>query len=216
MEITYIGHSCFKIKGKNLELVIDPYDPDKTGYKLPKLTTDVVLTSHEHDDHSFLDGVSGYKLAITTPGEYEINDVYIEGITTFHDDKEGKDRGKNTMFQITIDDMNILHVGDLGHLLNKETLEKILDIDVLMVPVGGFYTIDAEEASKLISSIEPGVVIPMHYKEDKANPLTKDMGELKKFLDEMGVENVTTQDKLKITKGEIPEETEVVVLNPTH
>lgn len=216
MEITYIGHSCFKIKGKNLELVIDPYDPDKTGYKLPKLTADVVLTSHEHDDHSFLDGVSGYKLAITTPGEYEINDVYIEGITTFHDDKEGKDRGKNTMFQITIDDMNILHVGDLGHLLNKETLEKILDIDVLMVPVGGFYTIDAEEASKLISSIEPGVVIPMHYKEDKANPLTKDMGELKKFLDEMGVENVTTQDKLKITKGEIPEETEVVVLNPTH
>lgn len=216
MEITYIGHSCFKIKGKNLELVIDPYDPAQTGYKLPKLSADLVLSSHDHFDHNNVSGVSGYKMALTTPGEYEINDVYIEGLSSYHDDKDGKDRGRNILFQISMDDMNILHLGDLGHILSKDTLEKILDIDVLMIPVGGFYTIDAEVASKIISSIEPGIVIPMHYNEEDSNKLTKDMDSLKKFLDEMGVENVKKLDKLKVSKSDIPEETEVVVLNPTH
>jgi L-ascorbate metabolism protein UlaG (beta-lactamase superfamily) len=216
MEITYIGHSCFKIKGKNLEIVIDPYEPTKTGYKLPKLSADVVITSHDHFDHNHVEGVSGYKLAITTPGEYETNDVYIEGITTFHDNKDGKDRGKNTIFQISIDDMNILHLGDLGHVLSKDTLEKILDIDVLMIPVGGFYTIDAEKASEIISQIEPGLVIPMHYREEDKNELTKDIAPLKKFLDEMGAENVRKVEKLKVSKSDIPEETEIVVLSPSH
>uniref|UniRef100_A0A7C4XMX4 Lactamase n=1 Tax=candidate division WWE3 bacterium TaxID=2053526 RepID=A0A7C4XMX4_UNCKA len=216
MEITYIGQSCFKIKGKSLEIVIDPYEPAQTGYKLPRLSADIVMTSHDHFDHNYLEGVSGYKMAITTPGEYEIGDTYIEGIPSFHDSKEGSERGKNTIFQISVDGLNILHMGDLGHILSKDTLEKILDIDVLMIPVGGFYTITAEVASKIISSIEPGIVIPMHYREDDKNELTKNMAPLKKFLDEMGAENVKKLDRLKITKNDIPDETEIVVLSPSH
>lgn len=216
MEITYIGHSCFKIKGKDLEIVIDPYDPSMLGYKLPKLSADVVLSTHSHGDHNYLEGVNGYKLAVTTPGEYEINGVYIEGISTFHDDKDGKERGKNTIFQISIDNMNILHLGDLGHQLSKDTLEKILDIDVLLIPVGGFYTIDAETATEVISEIEPGIVIPMHFQEDSVTPVTKEMAPLKKFLEEMGAENVKKLEKLKITKSDIPEETETIVLIPAH
>ena len=97
MEITYIGHSCFKLKGKNLTVVIDPYDPEKVGYKLPKLEADALLLSHHHFDHDYVQGVSDYKLLIDGPGEYETNEVFIYGIPTFHDDKEGAERGKNSI-----------------------------------------------------------------------------------------------------------------------
>ncbi len=215
MEITYIGHSCFKIKGKDVTLVIDPYDP-KIGFKLPKLECDVLLTTHDHPDHHNLAGVSGYRFLIESAGEYEVSGVFVTGIQVFHDKKEGKERGLNTIYQIDIDGLTLLHLGDLGHELSKETLEKISDVDVLMIPVGGTYTIDAEEASEVISEIEPGIVIPMHYK-DPASTDSK-LNTLEKFLHEMGVENsAKKQDKLKVSsKSDIPEETEVVILTPAH
>lgn len=216
MEITYIAHSCFKIKGKDLTIVIDPYDPKKTFYKLPKLSADLVLSTHDHFDHNYVEGVSDYKMVIDRPGEYEIQEVYIEGFKVFHDEKNGEERGSNTMFQITMDDLNILHCGDLGHELQKQTLEKILDIDVLLIPVGGTYTIDPDVATKVISSIEPGIVVPMHYQTEKTE-LSKDLVPLQKFLDEMGDDNVQKLDILKLSgKSDIPEETQVIVINPTN
>jgi len=215
MEITFIGHSCFKIKDKDVTLVIDPYDP-KIGYKLPKLECDILLSTHNHPDHHNIAGVSGYRLLIEGPGEYEANGVFVYGIQVYHDNKDGKERGTNTIYQIDIDGMSLLHLGDLGHELSKETLEKIGDIDVLMIPVGGTYTIDAETASEVISEIEPGIVIPMHYQTDDAQ--IEKLAGVDKFLDEMGVEDsAKKEDKLKISsKSDIPEETEVVVLNPAH
>lgn len=216
MEITYIAHSCFKIKGKDLTLVVDPYDPEKTFYKLPKLSADVVLSTHDHFDHNYLEGVSDYRLAITKPGEYETQDVYIEGFAVYHDDAQGEKRGENIMYQISIDGFNILHCGDLGHELQKTTLEKIANIDVLLIPVGGTYTIDSDVATKVISSIEPGIVVPMHYQTEK-NDLSKDLAKLDKFLDEMGIEKVQKVDTLKIgSKTDIPEETQVIVITPTN
>lgn len=216
MEITYIGHSCFKIKGKDLSLVIDPYD-QKIGYKLPKLEADIVLSTHDHFDHANVGAVTGSRFLIKGPGEYEISDVFINGLPTFHDDKNGAVRGKNTIYSIDIDGFTLLHLGDLGHELSDSTLENIGTVDVLMIPVGGFYTIDAETASKVISSIEPGFVLPMHYKTADAAGVSEISG-LDKFLDEMGADGaVKTLDKLKITsKSEIPDETEIVVLKPTH
>jgi L-ascorbate metabolism protein UlaG (beta-lactamase superfamily) len=217
MEITYIGHSCFKIKGKTLSIVIDPYDP-KIGYKLPKLNADVVLVTHDHFDHNNVSGVSDYRLVIDGPGEYEIGGAFVYGRVVYHDEKQGSERGKNTMYLITIDGIDILHVGDLGHTLSQEDIEKIPNVDILMVPVGGGVTIDAEKASELISVFEPAYVIPMHYK-------TPDLkGDLKldgvdKFLDEMGVENGIKKDLDKLTVSSVKEdseETEVVVLKPTH
>jgi L-ascorbate metabolism protein UlaG (beta-lactamase superfamily) len=216
MEITFIGHACFKIKGKDLTIVTDPYNPEKTGYKISKQKADLVLSSHDHFDHNNLDAVSDYKMAITTAGEYEVEGVYIEGIPTFHDEQEGAERGLNTMYQITMDDMNLLHMGDLGHELKKDTLERILDVDVLMIPVGGTYTINAKTAAKVISTIEPGVVIPMHYQTKDLTGLSKELDPVKKFLEEMGDENIKEIDKFKISKNSIPEETEIVVLTPTH
>lgn len=218
MEITYIGHSCFKIKGKQITLIIDPYDPKTTGYKLPKLEGDVVLTTHDHEDHNYVHGVTGYKVVVNRPGEYEISDTFIYGIETYHDDKEGADRGKNTIYLMDIDGFDVLHLGDLGHELTKETLEKISNVDVLLVPVGGTYTINAEVASKVISSLEPGIVIPMHYQTPDLTALPARIDELDKFLEEMGIKGeVKKEDKLKITsKSDITEETTVVVLNPNH
>lgn len=216
MEITYIGHSCFKIKGKGMTIVIDPYDP-KIGYKLPKLECDVLISTHDHHDHNFISGVSGYKLFINTPGEYEVNGVFVYGIPVYHDNKQGVDKGDNIVYLIEIDGMSILHLGDLGHSLSKETLEKISEVDVLMIPVGGKYTIDAGTAAQVISEIEPGYVLPMHYKTPDLVGIP-DLDGLDKFMDEMGVENnIKKDDKLKInSKSDMPEDTEVVILNPAH
>lgn len=216
MEIIYIGHSCFKIKGKEITMVIDPYDP-KIGYKFPKQECDLVLTTHDHFDHHYLEGVSGYKLHIGTPGEYEISGVFINGIQAFHDDKEGAERGLDTMYLIDIDGFTVMHLGDLGTELTKEQMERISNVDVLLIPVGGKYTIDSEAASKVISSLEPGIVIPMHYKTDDLTGV-EGLDPLSKFLDEMGVEgNVRKEEKLKLTsRVDIPEETAVIVLEPKH
>jgi L-ascorbate metabolism protein UlaG (beta-lactamase superfamily) len=218
MEITYIGHSCFKIKGKTLSVVIDPYDAN-IGYKLPKLSADVVLVTHDHPDHNNVSGVSDYRLVIDAPGEYEIGGMFVYGRSVFHDDKQGAERGKNTMYLITLDGIDILHVGDLGHELSKEDIEKIPNVDILMVPVGdGGYTINAEQASELISVFEPAYVIPMHYKTPGLTDTIKLDG-VDKFLDVMGVENGIKKDLDKLTVSSVKEdseETEVVVLKPTH
>src|SRR3972149_9628456 len=217
MEITFIGHSCFKIKGKNSTIVIDPYEPGKLGYKLPKLSADLVLISHGHDDHNYATGVSDTKMVIDTPGEYEIAGTHIDAIPTFHDETGGSERGKNIMFQITLDGLTLLHMGDIGHELSKETLEQLSTIAVLMIPAGGTYTIDAKTASRVISSIEPGYVIPMHYQTDGLTGLSKPLDPLKKFLDEMGNGGAKNLETLKVSShNDIPEETEIVILNPAH
>ena len=216
MEITYIGHSCFKIKGKEISIVIDPYD-SKIGYKLPKLEADLLLTTHDHFDHHNIAGVSGYKLLIDGPGEYEVNGAFIYGISTYHDDKKGGERGTQTMYLIDIDGFTLMHLGDLGHELSTDTLEKVAKVDVLMIPIGGVFTINAEKAAQVISSLEPGIVLPMHYKTDDLVGFD-DLQGVDKFMDEMGVENnVIKEEKLKISSAsDVPEDTEVVILKPAH
>lgn len=218
MELNYIAHSCFKIKGKDITLVIDPYSPDKTGIKFPKLSADVLLISHGHEDHNYSEGVNDYRLIIDGPGEYEIQDSFIFGIHTFHDENSGADRGSNTMYLIEIDDLSILHAGDLGHELSKETIEKIPNVDILLIPVGGTYTIDAKTAVKVISSLEPSIVVPMHYQTKSLTGLSQKLDTLDKFLDEIGVEDdIKKVEKLKISRRtEIPEEMEVVIIKPQY
>jgi len=201
-------------------LVIDPYDPKVVGYKLPKLSADIVLLSHEHPDHAHIEGVSDYKLLVDTPGEYEMSDTFIYGVKTYHDEQKGKERGDNTIYQIDLDGFSLLHLGDLGHDLSTETLERISDIDVLMIPVGGTYTIDAKTALKVISSVEPSIIIPMHYKTDDLNAdLQKKLEGVNVFLDEIGMEDngVKKSDKLVLrSRADIPEESEVHLLSPQH
>lgn len=215
MEIIYIGHSCFLIKGKKVSIVIDPYDPEMTGFKMPKQNCQILINTHQHGDHNFNKQVNHEKL-IDSAGEYEINDVYLTGIQTFHDSEEGKDRGKNLIFQIEVDGFSILHLGDLGHELNEKIISKIGNIDVLMIPVGGKYTLDVSDASKVISSLEPHIVIPMHYQEEESK--MKDLNKIDKFLHEMGEGNPEKLDSLKLTSSlsSDDKETKIVLLNPIH
>ncbi|MFA6981420.1 MAG: MBL fold metallo-hydrolase [Patescibacteria group bacterium] len=218
MDITFIGHSCFQIRGKECTLVVDPYDPKHVGYNLPKLNADAVLVTHHHPDHDNAAGVYNTRIVIDGPGEYEVNGVTILGYKTFHDTKNGAERGDNTIFLIDVEGLNILHLGDLGHDLPDEVLSELPGIDVLLIPVGGNYTIDAQTASKVISSIEPNFVVPMHYATPDLK-FEKDLEPLEKFLDEMGVENGSKkgQDKLTLSsKSGNLEETEVIVLSPKH
>lgn len=213
MELSYIGHSCFNIKGKKVSLVIDPYSPEMLGFKMPKQNCKILLNSHSHEDHSFNQQVN-HEVLIDKPGEYEIDDVYIIGVQTFHDDKEGSERGQNIVFSIDIEGINIVHLGDLGHELNEKALSKLGSVDVLIVPVGGHFTIDSFTASKIISAIEPKIVIPMHYKTDDSN--IKELDELSVFLHEMGEKNPEKIDSLKLNSQPTNEDTKIIVLSPSH
>jgi len=208
VEISYFGQSCFKIVGKNLTVVCDPYSP-KFGLKLPKLDADVLTISHEHYDHNYREGVKGDYLLLDSPGEFEVKENFFQGIPSFHDDKEGAEKGPNTIFAMEIDEINVCHLGDLGTEPKNEQIEAMDGVDILMVPVGGVYTIDAKTAVKVINDVSPKIVIPMHYKLQGTSE--QDLGSLDKFLNEIG-EEAERIDKLKIMKKDLTEEMKVVVL----
>lgn len=208
MEISHIGHSCFKVVGKSLTVVIDPYNP-KLGLKMPKLDADVLILTHDHFDHNYKEAIKGDYLLLDSPGEYEVRESFFQGITSFHDDKEGKEWGTNTIFTMDIDGIHVCHLGDLGTELSNEQLEAMNGVDILMVPVGGTYTIDAKTAVKVINDVSPKIVIPMHYKT--AGSTKDDIASLDKFLSEIG-EEPDTLEKLKIMKKDLPEEMKIVVL----
>lgn len=213
MEITYIGHSSFKLKGKSAVVATDPYDEKMVGLKFPKIEADIVTVSHQHEDHNNIQVIEGTPVVITGPGEYEIKGVKIVGVATFHDDMKGDKRGKNTVYHIKIDGISIVHCGDLGHKLDDKKLEMLDGVDILMVPVGGFYTLSASEASELASQLDPKIIIPMHYNHTKLNQNT--FGQLSAvdvFLKEMGKEGIQPVEKLVVTKEKLPAELTVVVL----
>lgn len=211
MDITYLGHSSFKIKSKTATIVTDPYD-EYVGFKFPKTEANIVTISHNHKDHNRFDLVSNVKKVINGPGEYEISEVSIIGISTFHDEKKGELRGRNTIYAFEIDGIRVVHMGDIGQTLSDKKMELLGDVDVLMIPVGGEYTIDAKQAAEIARGVEPKIIIPMHY---LVGGMSKDFEKLSKvdaFISEMGlpVENL---DKLTIKKGMLGEEQKVVVLN---
>lgn len=211
MDINWYGQSMFKIKGKSASLVIDPFDPEFTGLKLPKgLDAQVVLVTHPHEDHNNIAAIEGDPLVISGPGEYEKAGISIDGVATFHDGEQGTQRGKNTIYHVLVDGINIVHLGDLGHVLTEEQSSQIDEADILLVPAGGVYTLNIEEAAKVVAQFEPKIVIPMHY---SIPGLKIELSGVESFLKEMGAESVEPVSKLSITKDKLPEETTVIVLS---
>ncbi len=217
MQIIWKGQSCFQItssEGKNnhVNIVIDPFD-ETIGLRLPKLEADILLVTHQHHDHNNTKQVSGSPFLIEGPGEYEIKEVYIEGLSSFHDDSSGKEKGLNTIYTIEAEDIRICHLGDLGQKeLTSEQLEKIGEIDILMIPVGGVYTIGVKEAVRIMSQIEPNIIIPMHYQIPK---LKLKLDGVDKFLKAMGIKSISPLPKLSIKKKDIlSEAAKIVILQP--
>lgn len=212
MDITFLGHSSFKLKGKTGSVVTDPFDPQVVGLKYSGVDGDIVTVSHEHDDHNQVSLVKSVKKVISGPGEYEILGISILGFPSFHDDKEGSVRGKNTIYVFEIDGLRIAHLGDLGHALSEKLVEDLGDIDILMVPVGGEYTIGPNEATNVVSAIEPTIVIPMHYQMPGLKPETfSKLTPVDSFLKEVGLTSENLP-KLIVKKEELGEDKKVVVL----
>lgn len=212
MDISWLGHSSFRIKGKNATVVTDPFESGKVGFKFPKTEADIVTVSHDHWDHNQAELVAGSPKVVSDPGEYEIKGVSIFGVPTYHDNKQGAERGRNTVYVITVDNIRICHLGDLGHTLSEEQVGEIGSVDILLIPVGGAYTIDPVQAGEAVSSLEPKIVVPMHYKTPESNQdIFGTLSEVGEFVKEIGVPQVKT-DKLSVTFDKLPEEMQLVIL----
>lgn len=217
MQIFWKGHSCFQIltnpdKKNQVKIVIDPFS-EEIGLKPPKLEADILLISHSHYDHNNKKIVSGNPFLIEGPGEYEVKGVWIEGIFSWHDQNEGRERGENTIYLIEAENLRICHLGDFGQKkLTDEQMEKIGEVDILMIPVGGVYTISAKEAIDILAQIEPKITIPMHYLLPK---LKIKIEGVEKFLKSLGIKKLEPLPKLSVKKKELsPEEAKIILLKP--
>ena len=217
VKIVWAGQSCFEIsvsdgKDHSATIVIDPFGD--VGLKMPSFTADVLLTTHDHQDHSNIKAVKGEPFVIEGPGEYEVKGVFVKGIDSFHDDVDGKERGKNTIYTIETENIRFCHLGDFGQKqLTDDQLEKIGPVDILMIPVGGVYTIDASQAQKIVGQVDPKIVIPMHFELPK---LTVKLDSVEKFLKIMGKNSVESVDKLNIKVSSLPKDGDmsIIVLKP--
>ena len=209
MEINWYGHACFRLKDRNLAVVCDPYD--KTiGLTLPKLKADLVTLSHAAPGHSYAEGVKEWRKVFTGPGEYEVDSVFITGVASTHGKNAEGHADPNTIFIFEFPEMTVAHLGDLGHVLTQAQVEAMPNIDVLLVPVCGRYTLDAAMAAEVISIIEPRIVIPMHYRMEGT---PEHLDPLERFLKEMGLPTPEPVSTLRITKAQLPEETQIVVMD---
>ncbi len=209
MEISWLGHSCFRIKGKGVTVVTDPY-PNDVGYSLGKPVADIVTLSHHHPRHSYVEGIGDMPKVVAGPGEYEIASVLISGIPTFHDNERGSKRGKNTVYLMEVDEVMVCHLGDVGHVPSQGQVEEMSGVEVLLVPVGGVSTLNAVAAAETVRLLDPRIVIPMHF---KTAALTCELESVDGFLKEMGVKETAAQPKLSVSKSGLPSVTQVIVLD---
>jgi len=211
MEITWYGHSCFRLTDRGLATVVtDPYDSQAAGYEPLKLKADIITVSHDAPGHNYTAGVKGYSHLINTPGEFEIGSVFITGIQTNGYGKRNPDEPRNTLYVFDYEGVTVAHLGDLRRVPSQTEVEALGTVHVALVPVGGGGGLNAAKAAEVVSLLEPGFVIPMHY--GTAATAIK-LAPLSKFLKEMGLGTVESQPSLKVTKSMIPEETRVVVLD---
>jgi L-ascorbate metabolism protein UlaG (beta-lactamase superfamily) len=211
MKIKWLGHSCFLITSDSkLKIIMDPYNTGGgLSYGAVKEAADIVTISHEHPDHNNARSISGNPELVKGSGEKQVKGISIRGIPVYHDESQGRQRGTNTIFCLTVDSMRLCHLGDLGHELDKEQIKEIGPVDILMIPIGGFFTIDAATATKVSRAINPQVILPMHYKTPKCDyPITG----LEEFL--KGKTRIQRIDgsEAEFKAGQFSPGTEIVVL----
>jgi L-ascorbate metabolism protein UlaG (beta-lactamase superfamily) len=210
LEITWLGHSCFRIKGKEATVVFDPCSPDY-GYTLQKVQADIVLISHEHPGHNYLDGIAGTFKTVRSPGEYELRGIFIKAVRSFHDVEKGALLGKNVVYVVEIDGIRFCHLGDLGHPPAPELIDEMNDIQVLMIPVGVKSTLPIASAIEIIRAVTPKVVLPMHYKTAKS---TRELEPVEHFLKDLGVKDLVPQPKMNLTRANLPVDMQTILLEP--
>lgn len=208
MEITWLGHNCFRLRGREATVITDPCPPS-TGYKIGKLAADAVTISRALPETSFRQAIPGEAKFVTGAGEYEIAGVLMTGLRMKHEAKS--DLGANVAFAFDIDDIRICHLGDIRQIPHADDVEQLVGTDILLIPVGGGLTLDARAAAETVSLLEPKIVVPMRYKTASA---TAELDGVERFLKEMGAEAKTPESKLTISKSGLPSATTVVLLEP--
>jgi L-ascorbate metabolism protein UlaG (beta-lactamase superfamily) len=207
MEITWYGRACFRLKGREATVITDPCPPS-TGFVAGKHDVDLLTISHDHKDHTYTRSITA-GLMLTRPGEYEYHGVLATGVRTFHDGQRGAERGENIVFAVEVDGVHIGHLGDLGHLLTEEQLSELGPVDVLLVPVGGNFSISPAEAAEVVAQVSPKIVIPMHFATDGGS---SDLMGPERFIHEMGIAAPAAQPKAVVHASTLPDETQVVRL----
>ncbi len=217
MKLKFYGHAAFLITSdKGEKIIIDPYESGGFGGQLNygkiQDEADVVLTSHEHPDHNYTKTLPGSPQMVKGSGPVTAKGITFKGIATYHDPSKGSQRGTNTAFVFVVDGLRICHLGDLGHILSEQEVADIGKVDILMIPVGGFYTIDPKEATRVVEQISPKVAIPMHFKTDKLGAEKYPLAKVEAFLE--GKSNVKRAGKSEVNfeKGKLPQQREILVL----
>jgi L-ascorbate metabolism protein UlaG (beta-lactamase superfamily) len=211
MEITWYGHSCFRLTERNYATVVtDPFDHKAVGYDALKLKADIVTVSHDAPGHNNMDAVKGSEHIIDGAGEFEIGGVFITAVQTAGGGKKTKDKSRNTLYVFDYEGITVAHLGDLLEVPTQSEVEALGTVNVLLLPVGGGNSLNAAKAAEVVSTIEPNIVIPMHYATDNAKVKLEP---LSKFLKEMGLGKVESLPSLKATRSSLPQETKVVVLD---
>jgi L-ascorbate metabolism protein UlaG (beta-lactamase superfamily) len=207
VDLTWLGHACFRLRGRDVTVLTDPPDP-KSGHTIAKTPADIVTMSHDHEGHASLRSVGGEPVVLRGPGEYEVREALITGLASFHDEERGAARGRNTVFVVRLDGVAVCHLGDLGHAMDEKELETLGDVDVLRVPfTGPDVNLTAAKAADVVHQFEPKVVVPMSFES-----AGKKSDVYSRFLQEMGVREVAPVPKLSVTRSTLPSETQVVVL----
>ena len=210
VEITWLGHSCFRLRDRAATVVTDPYGKD-IGLILPRVRADIVTISHDADDHNYVKGVKGDFRVLAGPGEYEVSSVFVTGLELRGSKKKEVAVGpRNTVFLFEFDDLTVCHLGDLNIVPTQAQVEEALGaVDVLLIPVGGEESLNASQASEVVSLLEPHIVIPMHYHVPE---VSMNLDPVWKFLKEMGLDKVAPQESLKVSRSGLPDETQIVLL----
>lgn len=215
MKIRWLGHACFLISSEaGLRIVTDPYTPGAFGcnYKPPAEKADVVTVSHEHQDHNNVKDVKGNPQVVRGVGIHKVKGIEFEGVATAHDDSSGSQRGANTVFCFTLDGVRVCHLGDLGHALSQKAVAEIGPVDVLLIPTGGNFTIDAAGADAVANALGPKIVIPMHFNNDRCPSFP--VAGVEPFAEKRQRVRQAGESEIEVTKEALPAETETVVLKP--
>ncbi|MHC2994369.1 MAG: MBL fold metallo-hydrolase [Candidatus Atribacteria bacterium] len=209
MKIRWLGHASFLIESeRGIKIITDPFD-ETLGYKLPRIKANIVTVSHEHFDHNYVRGVKGRPVVFKGPVKRESHKMEFEGISTYHDSVFGSKRGPNTIFIIKADGLKLCHLGDLGHILGPDKLAEIGSVDILFIPVGGFYTIDSTQATQIVNDLKPRITIPMHYKTEI---IKFSIDPVEVFLSNKDNIRRLESNELEIRKDTLPENNQIFVL----
>lgn len=212
MIIEYLGHSCFKLtESTGTTIVCDPYSEAAVGYAMPKVEADVVTVSHHHSDHDVTSNVGGTPVIIDKEENYDSDGVEINSIKSFHDASRGKKRGENLIFKFRMDGIDVCHLGDLGEKCSSDLIETLLPVNVLLIPVGGNYTIDAEMAKEYVDRIMPDIVIPMHYRTKDCKIDVDKVDEFLELFDGDIIEEAEG-NSIELSRTDLSGETKIVVL----